>query len=239
MAHGNHSRGISQQVEPLGITPRIQIVHRLAFDRPTSLAVTKSGNRSRRAQQNRDTSASAPETSRAECHGRSMPQADVSPVRGGSAADHSRNCFNIGTQVVLTSAEHGAISIPPAVTKNLLPQHARFLETFGTKRLNLKSRAPQGICGGNHGRASFRRHRRAAIIFEIADAQLLSLRVRSASERAPARRKCHRHPDPASPQTTPSSPRRCAPSDRPLRSAQTARRTRESVQSRECARELV
>src|ERR1039457_919646 len=53
MAHGDHPRRVPQQIEPFRIAPRVKIVHHLAVNCPTALAVAEGGYRSRRTQQNR------------------------------------------------------------------------------------------------------------------------------------------------------------------------------------------
>ena len=61
--------------------------------------------------------------------------------------------------------------MPPATTKIFVPQLPRLFESFRLKVFHLKSRAAQGFCRSAHRRASFRRDRRAAVVFEITDSQ--------------------------------------------------------------------
>src|SRR5437763_3200930 len=53
VAHRDHGRRIDEQVEPLGITPRVQILNSLAIKGPASFSVAKSGDRRRGTKQNR------------------------------------------------------------------------------------------------------------------------------------------------------------------------------------------
>src|SRR5579864_3278146 len=51
LSHRYYGSWISQQIEPLGIAPGVQILHRLAVDDPTAFAVPEGWNRRRRTQQ--------------------------------------------------------------------------------------------------------------------------------------------------------------------------------------------
>ena len=52
-AYRNHCGRIAQQVKKFGVTPGIEIMNSLAFNLPTSLAVSKRGDSSGRTQQDR------------------------------------------------------------------------------------------------------------------------------------------------------------------------------------------
>src|SRR5579871_2118905 len=53
MGYWNHRRRISKQVKPLGVAPRIEVMHDGAIDCPRALAVAEGRNRRSRAEQNR------------------------------------------------------------------------------------------------------------------------------------------------------------------------------------------
>src|SRR3974377_1043262 len=52
-SHRHHDRRKSQQVEPLAITPGIEILHRLPFHQTLALAVPERGDRRRRTDEHR------------------------------------------------------------------------------------------------------------------------------------------------------------------------------------------
>ena len=51
LTSGNYHSRHTQQVEPLAITPRIEIFHRLAIDSPFALSMTEGGDGGDRAEQ--------------------------------------------------------------------------------------------------------------------------------------------------------------------------------------------
>src|SRR5258705_6908514 len=55
-SHGNHGGRKAQEVEPLAVAPRIQILHGLPFHLPLAFAVSKRRNRRRWAEKNGITS---------------------------------------------------------------------------------------------------------------------------------------------------------------------------------------
>src|SRR5580692_8132509 len=83
--------------------------------------------------------------------------------------------FQDGAEIGFPVFEHRTQQHPTRNYEELVPQLARFLQSFWLEVLHLKSRAAQGFCRSSHYSARFRRDRRAAIVFEIADSQFPDL----------------------------------------------------------------
>ena len=73
-------------------------------------------------------------------------------------------------------------------TEQLPPQLAGQLKPFRPEGFHLKTRAPQGFSRSSHRRARFRSHRRAAVVFEVANAHALQLIVPGPAQRHRRRR---------------------------------------------------
>src|ERR1700730_16781117 len=83
--------------------------------------------------------------------------------------------FEHRTQIIFTAPGHRTEHHSASDTKQLPPEVAGELESFRPKRFYLKARMPQGYGCSPYRRARFRRHRRAAIILEITDADALQI----------------------------------------------------------------
>src|SRR5690348_11803932 len=141
MTHWNHGSRVSQQVEKLCVTPCIEILQSLTFDRPASLSVAKSRNRRRRTEQDRILLHLCKKV-------RAGHVAANPCVEKRFASKRRLRCrpleelFQDRAEVTIAIMEHWSNQHAGGGNKELLPQQSRFFQTFGTKRLNLETRVP-------------------------------------------------------------------------------------------------
>src|SRR5437667_12017801 len=174
MAHGNDSRRSSEQIEPFGVAPGIEVFDCLAINLPPTLAMLKRRNCRYRAKQHGIIT-----------HLREDLHANRIALNPGIeqrlscvirlSLNPTRKLLQNRAQLCFMSACHRAEQHSSSNSEEFPPELPGQLEPIGTKWLDLKTCTRQSLRGRSHRRTCIRRHRRTAVILEISNRNFLQL----------------------------------------------------------------